>query len=167
MKKYFGLAVTILASAVLSTMAQADAGHHSGGFHGGSFGASHGGFDHHHFGHSVFFFGVPWFGAAYYGSPYYYGGYGYGAPYYGYGAPYYGYGRGYYAGTYHGRAVQQGRQSIGAAVQAALAREGYYHGRIDGVIGEQSRLAIRNYQRRNGLPITGRLDNSLIDSLGV
>lgn len=163
MKKFFGLAATILASAALSATAQANGGHHSGGFHSGShFGGSHGNFGHHHhYAHSAFYFGLPWYGA-YYGSPYYYGGYGYG-----YGRPYYGYGSGPYGGVYDGRSVQQGRQSIGAAVQAALASEGYYRGRIDGVIGEGTRSAIRTYQRRNRLPITGRIDNPLVESLGI
>ncbi len=162
MKRYFGLAAAILASLILSGTAHANSGHHSGGFHSGShFGSSHGHFAHHHHGHSAFYFGLPFYGAAaFYGSPYYYGGYGYG-----YGSPYYGYAPGPYgAGVYDGR---RGRQSFAAAVQYTLAEEGYYRGRIDGVIGEGTRLAIRSYQRRNRLPITGRIDNPLVQSLGI
>lgn len=163
MKKYLGLAAAILASLILSGTAHANGGHHSGGFHSGShFGGIHGHFaHHHHYGHSALYFGLPFYGAAaFYGSPYYYGAYGYGSPYYGYG-------RGSYDGVYDGRPVQQGRQSVGAAVQYALAEEGYYRGRIDGVIGEGTRSAIRSYQRRNRLPITGRIDNPLVQSLGI
>lgn len=54
-----------------------------------------------------------------------------------------------------------------AAVQSALASEGYYRGRIDGLVGEGTRSAIRTYQRRNRLPATGRIDDSLLNSLGV
>lgn len=160
MKKYFGLAAAILASLMLSAGAQANGGHHSGGFHsGGHFGVSHGYFAHHHHGHSAFYFGLPFYGAGFYGSPYYDGyGYGYGSPYYGYAPNPYG---------YEGRSIQQGRQSVGAAVQSALAEEGYYRGRIDGVIGEGTRSAIRSYQRRNRLPISGRIDNPLVQSLGI
>ena len=162
MKMYFGLSATILASVVLISTAQANGGHHSGGFHsGGHFGGIHGNFAHHHHGHSAFYFGLPFYGAAaFYGSPYYYGGYGYGSPYYGYG-------RGWYGGVYDGRPVQRGRQSVAAAVQYALAEEGYYRGRIDGAIGEGTRSAIRSYQRRNRLPITGRIDAPLVESLGI
>lgn len=165
MKKHLGFVATIVAVAGLSASAQANGGHHSGGFHSsGHFGGSHAHFDHHHhFGHSAFYFGLPFYGAGFYGSPYYYGRYGYG-----YGSPYYGYAPGYYgAGVYDGRPVQQRRQSVAAAVQSALAGEGYYRGRIDGVIGEGTRSAIRTYQRRNRLPITGRIDAPLVESLGI
>ena len=155
MKNYLGLAAAMILFTTFNATALANGGHHSGGFHsGGHFGSNHGHFDHHHhyYGHSA----LPFYGA-------YYGGYGYG-----YGSPYYGYGQSPYGGgVYDGRQVQRGRQSVEAAVQSALAGEGYYRGVVDGVIGERSRSAIRAYQRRNGLRASGRIDGSLLDSLGV
>jgi peptidoglycan hydrolase-like protein with peptidoglycan-binding domain len=52
-------------------------------------------------------------------------------------------------------------------VQSALADLGYYRGRVDGVIGNGTRNAIRAFQRDNGLRATGRLDERLLDELGV
>ncbi|MDX1953045.1 MAG: L,D-transpeptidase [Verrucomicrobiota bacterium] len=43
-------------------------------------------------------------------------------------------------------------------IQLALARVGISSGPIDGVLGSQSRLAIRAFQLREGLPQTGDLD---------
>jgi His-Xaa-Ser repeat protein HxsA len=52
-------------------------------------------------------------------------------------------------------------------VQAALAREGYYHGAIDGSIGPATRNALRRYQRNQGLDATGRIDRAVIEALGL
>jgi hypothetical protein len=71
-------------------------------------------------------------------------------PYY-YGADY-----GYYGGG-----------SVGAAVQAQLARDGYYRGPVDGVIGPGTRSAIAAYQRDNGLHVTGTINGRLLASLGI
>jgi len=104
---------------------------------------------HHRFSNNqfVFFgdFGYPFF----YGYPYY--GYGYGYPYgydyyggygYGYGDQGYGYGdQGY---GYGGR--NRGGSSVGQ-LQRRLARAGYYHGAIDGIMGPETRRAIRAYER--------------------
>lgn len=60
-----------------------------------------------------------------------------------------------------------GGYGTGASVQQALARQGYYHGRIDGAIGPQSRRSIANYQRDRGLRPTGAIDSSLLRSLGL
>ncbi len=42
-------------------------------------------------------------------------------------------------------------------VQAALRQLGYYDGAVDGVIGPDTRAAIRRYQHELGVPMTGRL----------
>ena len=42
-------------------------------------------------------------------------------------------------------------------VQTALARLGYYDGRIDGIFGPDSRAAIRRYQHELGADMSGRL----------
>ena len=54
-----------------------------------------------------------------------------------------------------------------AAVQQALARAGYYRGPIDGSLGPVSRQAISNYQADRGMRVTGTLNSSLINSLGL
>jgi hypothetical protein len=80
-----------------------------------------------------------------------------------YGPPYY---RGYYGpGPYYYGGRAGAGYSVGADVQSALARKGFYHGAIDGIIGPQSRDAIRSYQAARGLPVTGQIDRSLLRSL--
>ena len=53
------------------------------------------------------------------------------------------------------------------SVQSELARRGYYHGAIDGVIGSGSIQAIRGFQAAQGLPVTGQIDPRLLKALGV
>jgi hypothetical protein len=138
---------------------------------------------HHHHNNDVIFigsFGFPWWGGwgypygygyGYgYGYPYGYGygypyGYGYGAPYgYGYGNPYgYGYGNDYYGGSAYG----YGTRSRVAQVQRRLARAGYYHGTIDGIMGPQTRRAIRAYERDHGMNAYGVIDRRLLATLGA
>jgi hypothetical protein len=103
-------------------------------------------FNHfHHFNHfnNVVFigdFGFPgWWGWGWgpwsgwgWGYPYgYYGGYNYGY-----------YGSGYGSGDGSGSRV--------AELQSRLARAGYYHGAIDGIMGPATRRAIRAYERHSG-----------------
>jgi len=100
-------------------------------------------------------------------------GIGLGYPYYGYnyGYPYYGaypYGYGYYAP----RTTVYATSSINddatvAAVQRRLARGGYYHGSVDGVIGPGTRSAIRAFERNNGLPVDGLIDRHLLRTMGL
>jgi len=40
-------------------------------------------------------------------------------------------------------------------IQRALKNAGHYKGKVDGVLGKQSRRAIRSFQRANGLPADG------------
>lgn len=54
-----------------------------------------------------------------------------------------------------------------AAVQRELAREGYNPGLIDGVLGNQTRRAIRAFQRNNRLVASGRIDSALLDRLDL
>lgn len=101
-----------------------------------------------------------------------YFGIGLGYPSYGYGYPYYGsypYGYGYYSRP---RTVVYAEAGITddatvAAVQRRLARAGYYHGSIDGVIGNGTRRAVAAYERNNGLPVDGRIDRRLLTTLGL
>jgi putative peptidoglycan binding protein len=91
----------------------------------------------------IFFdtFGFPFF----YPYPYY--GYYYPYPYYGYGD--YGYGSGYTV----------------VEVQRRLARAGYYHGPIDGILGPQTRRAIRAYERDHNVPAYSLIDQQLLRTL--
>jgi hypothetical protein len=51
------------------------------------------------------------------------------------------------------------------SVQQALNERGIDAGPEDGLYGPQTREAIREYQRREGLPVTGRINNVLLASL--
>jgi peptidoglycan hydrolase-like protein with peptidoglycan-binding domain len=52
-------------------------------------------------------------------------------------------------------------------VQETLRDKGYEPGQIDGVLGPQTREAIRQYQKSENLPVTGRLDAETAGKLGV
>ena len=49
--------------------------------------------------------------------------------------------------------------------RAALGREGFYHGAIDGSVGPATGNALRRYQRDRGLSVTGRIDRSVVEAL--
>jgi putative peptidoglycan binding protein len=90
----------------------------------------------------------------------------------GFGYPYYGYGYGYPYGSYpYGYYTTYDRaytdDATVAAVQRRLARAGYYHGAIDGVIGNGTRRAVAAYERNNGLPVDGRIDRQLLATMGL
>jgi hypothetical protein len=143
-----------------------DHGVHCGGshfsgshFHGGScssFGVS--------VGVPLFYYTSPYYNSSVYGSPGY-SPYGY---YFG-PRPYSSYryqANPYYADTTYVRYAVSGNSSA-AAVQVALARRGYYHGEIDGLIGPMSRNAIARYQASHGMDPTGAIDYYLLRSLGI
>ena len=140
-------------------------GHDRGNFHprfhnGGRVNVFLGGFG---FG-SPFFYGYPYWGYPYYGYPY-----GYGYPvnaYYSYDP----------RGVYEGRMANPPQStndgggkdySMTARVQRQLAAAGYYHGEIDGIAGDGTRRAIRNYERDNGLPVDGQIDRRLLSTMGL
>ncbi|MGA2986163.1 MAG: peptidoglycan-binding domain-containing protein [Terriglobia bacterium] len=52
-------------------------------------------------------------------------------------------------------------------VQETLRDKGYNPGPIDGVMGAQTRAAIRQYQTAENLPVTGHLDDETAGKLGV
>jgi hypothetical protein len=99
--------------------------------------------------------GYPYYG---YGYPYGYYGYGYGYPY-GYGGyGNYGYGNGYgygYSSSGSGDQNSSPTRSRVAELQRRLSRAGYYHGSIDGVLGPQTRRAIRSYEQDHGYADAG------------
>jgi hypothetical protein len=103
----------------------------------------------HHRRHFFFGFDFASFGFPY-PYPYYYD--------YPYDYSYYDYGPAYDYQYWHDLAV---------SVQSELARRGYYHGSIDGVIGAGSREAIRAFQAAQGLQVTERIDPKLLKALGI
>src|ERR1700745_617965 len=52
-------------------------------------------------------------------------------------------------------------------VQQALKDQGFYYGEITGTKDTDTTAAIRRYQIRNGLQITGDLNDETLKSLGV
>ena len=52
-------------------------------------------------------------------------------------------------------------------VQRALQEDGYYTGDNRGNFCFETRVAVRRYQRDKGLPITGKIDDALLKSLGL
>jgi hypothetical protein len=178
------IALTVCAFTGSSVMAHGGGGGHGGGFGGGGFhggfasGSFRGGgfrsgfrgagfrgrgfrgdrFHHRDFDDRFFFFGD-------FGDPFFY----YPYPYYGY-YPYgdylydYGYGS-YDEPVYQGSARHT--DSLIGQVQFRLARAGYYHGAIDGVSGNATRRAIREYERAHGLPSDGRIGQRLLAVMGL
>lgn len=52
-------------------------------------------------------------------------------------------------------------------VQQSLIDKGYQAGSVDGVLGPRTRAGLRQYQKSESLPVTGRLDNETAGKLGV
>ena len=52
-------------------------------------------------------------------------------------------------------------------VQESLHDKGYYTGKVDGLMGPQTRAGIRQYQKAENLPVTGHLDAETAGKLGV
>lgn len=80
------------------------------------------------------------------------------------------YNDGYYDDRYAANQYSESDSNADSSVsqvQAALAREGYYHGAIDGSIGPATRNALRRFQRSHGLDATGQIDQPLLEALGL
>jgi Putative peptidoglycan binding domain len=120
-------------------------------------------------------FGYPFYPYSYYGYPYY--GYPYYSSYSSYGYPYYGsssYGYDPYDYGYNNYNYNQPRYRADASggsmvvqVQRRLAREGYYHGPIDGIMGTRTHYAIRAYERAHGLRVDGAISDQLLGTMGL
>src|SRR6266496_3811705 len=54
-----------------------------------------------------------------------------------------------------------------ANVQTALQEQGFNPGDVDGLLGPQTRAAIADYQRANGLAETAAIDQPTLESLGM
>src|SRR6266566_2097054 len=146
---FLGSLVAVMLSSPILTAAPRGGGGFSGGHHLTSMGARpglgsrggrgwDGGYPYGYYG-----YGYPYG----YGSPYGYGyGYGYGGNQYGD----YGYGNGYGNNGYGNSGYGNSSRSRVAELQRRLARAGYYRGSIDGVLGPQTRRAIRAYEQDHG-----------------
>src|SRR5207244_1783741 len=174
--------VAVTLASPLATAAPRGGGGHGGHFSGGRGFASgrpgmgawsgrnwNGNWRHHSHNNVILIgdFGFPgWWGWGWgypygygYGYPYGYYGYGYGDPY-GYGGYGYGYGNGYGYG-YGSGGQNGGSQYVSATpssvdeLQTRLSRAGYYRGSIDGVLGPQTRRAIRAYEQEHGYADAG------------
>jgi hypothetical protein len=78
--------------------------------------------------------------------------------------PYYG----YYPYDYYGyNDYGYGNTNTVVEVQRRLARAGYYHGAIDGIMGPQTRRAIRAYERDHNMPAYGVIDRQLLATMGL
>ena len=113
----------------------------------------------------IFDFGFdPWWPYWY---PYDYYGYGYYGDPYAYDSSYYD--EGAYGGAYSDQNgyADRSTNSIVAAAQECLAREGYYRGQIDGVVGPETRRAVARYQSNHGLRVNGNLTPDTLGAMGL
>lgn len=53
------------------------------------------------------------------------------------------------------------------SVQQTLKDQGFYYGEVDGEEGMETNAAVRRYQIRNGLEVTGKLNDQVLASLGL
>jgi hypothetical protein len=75
---------------------------------------------------------------------------------------------GYYPyGYYNYNPLAYGAGSAAIEVQRNLARAGYYHGPIDGVVGQRTRAAIRAYEHAHGLRVDGMISQQLMSTMGL
>jgi peptidoglycan hydrolase-like protein with peptidoglycan-binding domain len=63
------------------------------------------------------------------------------------------------------------QQSLGKSeikqVQRALDQKGFKAGRADGILGTETKDALRSFQKAQGLQVTGQIDNQTLSALGV
>src|SRR6516162_1064972 len=53
------------------------------------------------------------------------------------------------------------------AIQERLREQGFYYGEVDGHGGDETSAAIRRYQIRHGLRVTGEANDETLRSLGI
>jgi Putative peptidoglycan binding domain len=110
-----------------------------------------------------------------YGYPYDYGDYPYDSSGYPYDYDYSGNPYGYYNYYPYSDDDQPAYASSGesaanatvSAVQAELAKLGYYNGAIDGTLGDQTEAALARYQEDRELSVTGTVDAATLQSLKI
>jgi len=94
-----------------------------------------------------------------YGYPYDYSGYPYDGADYSPSQPY----------SYYNGYAPSGTNSNGvvSAVQSKLASFGYYHGAIDGILGDETEAALAQYQQYYDLSVTGTVTAATLHALGL
>jgi peptidoglycan hydrolase-like protein with peptidoglycan-binding domain len=63
--------------------------------------------------------------------------------------------------------TRMSKRMVIAQVQQQLINRGYYQGRADGRHDRRTALALRAFQFASGLPVTGHLDTSTLNALGL
>ena len=94
------------------------------------------------------------------------GHYWYGDPYW-YDYPYYGYDDGDYSDTQASPSEAAPAEQTIVAVQQELAKLGFYHGQIDGLVGPETRQAISWFQSVEKLTVTGGIDEATLNTLQI
>jgi peptidoglycan hydrolase-like protein with peptidoglycan-binding domain len=69
-------------------------------------------------------------------------------------------------GAVDGMAATKSMGSYNKSVQSALNKEGYQL-KVDGRMGKQTHSALMDYQKKNGIPATGKADDATLRKLGV
>lgn len=69
-------------------------------------------------------------------------------------------------GERKGQAAAGNKQNMRAA-QEVLKDRGMYEGEVDGIMGPKTQAALREFQKKEGLQETGRLDQQTMSRLGV
>jgi hypothetical protein len=71
--------------------------------------------------------------------------------------------------SYYNGYAPSGRysNSVVGAVQSKLASLGYYHGAIDGVLGDESEAALARYQQDQDLSVTGTVNSATLQALDL
>jgi peptidoglycan hydrolase-like protein with peptidoglycan-binding domain len=70
-------------------------------------------------------------------------------------------------GTPYESAAADVRRHVIAGAQTMLIRRGYYRAKPDGAFGRNTELALREYQKRVRLKVTGRLDEETLAAMGL
>jgi peptidoglycan hydrolase-like protein with peptidoglycan-binding domain len=70
------------------------------------------------------------------------------------------------ASTAPSLAAKSTQSSSVKAVQSALNKEGY-NVAVDGKMGKQTQTALKQYQKANGLKVTGKIDSATKAKLGI
>ena len=64
-------------------------------------------------------------------------------------------------------AAWEGRKRQIAEVQTVLKSLGLYDAKIDGIYGPITRKGIKGYQEKNGLAVTGTINDELLDRMKI
>jgi hypothetical protein len=73
----------------------------------------------------------------------------------------------YFDGPIYASSAEDDPAQVVANVQSALQQQGYYQGEIDGILGEQTRAALAEYQSAQGIEPTGLVDEPTLETLGM